>query len=155
MNILMVCMGNICRSPIAEGLLRNKLQAAGLARRVRVDSAGTGGWHAGMSPDRRAVEVCQEFGIAIGDQRARQITQSDFRAFEWLLCADRVNLRQVQALATPAERSRTALLLEWSGLGEQVEVPDPYYGTIEDFRAVFRLLDRATDAMLTKLQQTA
>ncbi|HTD28348.1 MAG TPA: low molecular weight protein-tyrosine-phosphatase [Xanthomonadaceae bacterium] len=154
-QILIVCMGNICRSPMAEGLLRHKLAAAGLADRVRVDSAGTGPWHVGKPPDKRAVAVCLEHGIAIGDLSGRQITPDDFTSFDWVLCADRYNLGHLHALAPRPTWPRIALLLAWAGLGARAEVPDPYSGTIEDFRDVFGLLDKATDAMLTRLQLPA
>ena len=148
-------MGNICRSPMAEGLLRHKLRAAGLSAQIRVDSAGTGGWHAGMPPDPRAVQVCREQGIAIDDLRARQFVARDLEAFDLVLCADRSNLRQVQALTSSSSRARAALLLAWAGHGADAEVPDPWGGTLEDFRKVFGLLDSATHTMLTKLQLPA
>ncbi len=154
-QILIVCMGNICRSPMAEGLLQHKLKGAGLADRIRVDSAGTGPWHAGKPPDPRAIAVCHEHGIAIDHLSGRQITRHDFSSFDWVLCADRQNLGHLHALAPRLVWPRTALLLAWAGMGAKAEVPDPYTGTIEDFRRVYALLDRATDAMLTRLQLPA
>jgi protein-tyrosine phosphatase len=155
MRILLICMGNICRSPMAEGLLRHKLKATGLLGTVQLDSAGTGGWHSGMPPDPRAVRVCGEHGIRIEDLRARQIVAEDFLRSDLVLCADRRNLAHLQALAPHPAGSRIALLLSWSGIERPAEVPDPYDGGIEDFRSVFRLLDRATDTILTKLQLPA
>lgn len=154
-RILAVCMGNICRSPMLEGLLRHKLVLAGLDRRVTVDSAGLGPWHVGNPPDRVAIEVCAEHGIAIDGLRARQITAQDFGTFDWVLCADRANLRQLHAMAPRVLRPRIALALAWAGMGDKAEVPDPYGGPIEEFRQAYRLLDQATDAMLTKLRQPA
>lgn len=154
-QILIVCMGNICRSPIAEGLLRHKLELAGLSPRIRVDSAGTGPWHAGKPPDPRAVEVCNENGITIDHLSGRQVTRNDFASFDWVLCADRDNLRQLHALAPRQVWPRIALLLAWAGLGAKAEIPDPYTGTLADFRRVYALLDKATDAMLTRLQLPA
>ncbi len=154
-RILFVCMGNICRSPIAEGLLRHKIESAGLSSRIRVDSAGTGSWHAGSPPDPRAIEVCRENGVAIDDQRARQISRDDFSTFDWVLCADKDNLRHLHTVSSRIMWPRTVLLLAWAGLGAKAEVPDPYNGKLEDFRRVYALLDKATDAMLTRLQLTA
>jgi protein-tyrosine phosphatase len=154
-RILIVCMGNICRSPMAEGLLRHKLAAAGLADRVRVDSAGTGPWHVGKPPDQRAVAVCREHGIAIDDLSGRQITPAELELFDWVLCADRYNLGHLHAIAPRNLWPRIVLLLAWAGLGAEAEVPDPYSGTIGDFRRVYALLDKATDAMLTRLKLPA
>ena len=154
-RILIVCMGNICRSPMAEGLLRHKLDGAGLSQRVRLDSAGIGPWHADRPPDSRAIAVCRENGIEIGDLRGRQITTQDFSVHDWVLCADRQNLRDLHAIAPKHARPRIELLLAWAGLGAKAEIPDPYTGTLEDFRKVYALLDRATDAALEKLKLPA
>jgi protein-tyrosine phosphatase len=148
-------MGNICRSPMAEGLLRHKLASAGLADMVHVDSAGTGPWHVGKPPDPRAVAVCREHGIAIDDLSGRQITADDFALFDWVLCVDRYNLGHLHALAPRELWPRIALLMVWAGLGGKAEVPDPYSGTIEDFRQVYALLDKATDAMLIRMKLPA
>ena len=101
------------------------------------------------------MKVCREYGIAIDTLCGRQITRNDFASFDWVLCADRENLRQVRVLAPRQVWPRTALLLAWAGLGAKAEVPDPYTGTIEDFRRVYALLDQATDMMLTRLQLPA
>lgn len=154
-RILIVCMGNICRSPMAEGLLRHKIEQAGLSRRVRLDSAGTGPWHVGRPPDPRAVAVCLEHGIDISGLRGRQITTNDFSVHDWVLCADRQNLRDLQAMAPKHARPRINLLLAWAGLGEKAEVPDPYTGTLKDFHRVYALLNQATDAALARLQLPA
>ena len=151
MRILMVCMGNICRSPIAEGLLRDRLRRRGLGQRVQVDSAGTGGWHAGQPPDPRAVQVCREQGIAIDDLRARQVLREDFALFDWMLCADLGNLRHLRGMVEAPPRATVGLLLQKAGLGEKAEVPDPYYGSLDDFREVYRLLDRAVDGLFRGL----
>lgn len=138
-----------------EGLLRHKLEAAGWSGRIEVDSAGLGPWHVGRPPDPMAIEVCRDRGIAIDGQRARQVVSQDFATFDWILCADRQNLRQLQAMAPRAAWPRIALVLAWAGLGEKAEVPDPYGGTKTDFRNVCDLIDRVTDAMLTRLRQPA
>jgi protein-tyrosine phosphatase len=154
-RILIVCMGNICRSPMAEGLLRHKIDQAGLSKLIRLDSAGIGPWHADRPPDSRAIAVCKENGIEIGDLRGRQITTQDFSVHDWVLCADRQNLRDLHAIAPKLARPRIDLLLAWAGLGAKAEIPDPYTGTLEDFRRVYQLLDRATDAAVAKLKLPA
>jgi len=150
-KLLVVCLGNICRSPMAEGALRARLSASPLAGRVEVASAGTGGWHAGEPPDRRAIACAHGYGVDIGGQRARQLAAGDFDAFDWLLCADRANLRDVLRLAPPPRRERVALLLDWAGVQPGGEVPDPYTGGPEDFRRVWRLVDSAAQAVVARL----
>ncbi len=151
LNLLVVCLGNICRSPLAEGALRARIEASPLAGRVRVDSAGTGGWHAGEPPDRRAIACARRHGVDIAGLRARQIRASDFGEFDWLLCADTDNLRDVRRLAPEPARDRAALLLDWAGLGRGRAVPDPYYGGEDDFEHVWRLVDSAAQAVVERL----
>ncbi|MEO7478373.1 MAG: low molecular weight protein-tyrosine-phosphatase [Lysobacteraceae bacterium] len=154
-RILIVCMGNICRSPMAEGLLRHKVEQAGLSARVRLDSAGTGPWHAGKPPDPRAIAVCSEHGIDISDLRGRQINSHDFSVHDWVLCADRRNLHDLQGMAPRSAQPRIALMLAWAGLGAKSEIPDPYTGSPADFERVYALLNHATDRMLARLQLPA
>ncbi len=151
MNLLVVCLGNICRSPMAEGALRARLASSPLAGRVQVDSAGTGGWHAGEPPDRRAIACARGHGVDISGQRARQLSAADFDAFDWILCADRANLRDVLRLAPADRRDRVALLLEWAGIAPGSDVPDPYTGGPEDFQQVWRLVDSAAQAVVARL----
>ena len=108
MRLLVVCLGNICRSPTAEGLIRHRLEAASLADRVTVDSAGTGDWHVGQPPDRRSIACATGHGIDLSGLRARQIGPSDFHEFDWLLCADSANLRDVRKLAPLGASARHA-----------------------------------------------
>jgi protein tyrosine phosphatase len=150
-KLLVVCLGNICRSPMAEGALRARIAASTLAGRVQVDSAGTGGWHAGEPPDRRAIACARGHGVDIGEQRARQLSVGDFHAFDWILCADRANLRDVLRLAPPGRRDRVDLLLAWAGIETDGEVPDPYTGGPDDFQQVWRLVDSAAQAVVTRL----
>lgn len=150
-RLLVVCLGNICRSPLAEGALRARIEASPLAGRVMVDSAGTGGWHAGEPPDRRAIACARGHGVDIAGLRARQLRARDFEDFHWLLCADVDNLRDVRALAPPGARERTALLLDWAGTLPHGEVPDPYYGDGSHFEGVWQLVDTAARAVVDRL----
>ena len=149
-RILMVCLGNICRSPLAEGAFRAHLDRRGLDW-IEVDSAGTGGWHAGEPPDRRAIACARGHGVDIAGLRARQLRARDFEDFHWLLCADADNLRDVRALAPPGARERTALLLDWAGTVPHGEVPDPYYGDGSHFEGVWQLVDTAARAVVDRL----
>ncbi len=149
----MMCLGNICRSPLAEGALRARLAQARLDW-VEVDSAGTGGWHAGEPPDRRSIAIAAEAGVDIRAQRARKLRSADFEAFDWLLCADRSVLRDVRAAAPADASAGTALLLEWAEQGSGMEIPDPYTGTQEDFRRVWRMVDAAAERIVQRIVQT-
>lgn len=145
-SILLVCTGNICRSPLAEGILRHHAAAAGL--NIEIDSAGTHAYHVGEAPDSRARQVAREHGITIDQLRARRIEAADFKRFERVLVADRANLQALSSrlggVAAAAE-----LLLAYAGEDRNGEVPDPYYGTEADFQACFVLLDRAVRKMLS------
>ncbi|HEY5803416.1 MAG TPA: low molecular weight protein-tyrosine-phosphatase [Lysobacter sp.] len=153
MRFLVVCLGNICRSPVAEGVLRARIAASTLAGKVELDSAGTGDWHIGQPPDRRAIANAAEHGIDISGLRARQLGDDDYRRFDWLLCADRANLRDVEARAPRGSHAKTALLLEWAGIEDGGEVPDPYTGGPAQFEHVFQLLDRAADGVINQLHR--
>ncbi len=150
MHLLMVCLGNICRSPLAEGAARAHLDRNRLDW-VEVDSAGTGGWHAGEPPDRRSIAVAADFGVDIRGQRARKLRAADYERFDWLLCADRSVLRDVRAMAPSGSPAQSALLLEWAGWGEDSEVPDPYTGSAEDFRRVWTMVDGAAAGIVARL----
>ena len=150
MRLLMVCLGNICRSPLAEAAVRAQLDRRGLDW-VEVDSAGTGGWHAGEPPDRRSIAVAAAAGVDIRAQRARKLRAVDFERFDWLLCADHSVLRDVRAMALSGAPAQAALLLEWAGLGEDAEIPDPYTGNAEDFRRVWAMVDAAAVGIVERL----
>ncbi len=153
MRLLMVCLGNICRSPLAEGAVRAHLDRKGLDW-VEVDSAGTGAWHAGEPPDHRSITVAAGSGVDIRGQRARKLRSADFEHFDWLLCADRSVLRDVQAMAPSGATAEAALLLEWAGQGVGAEVPDPYTGGPEDFRRVWAMVDAAAAGIVARLSST-
>ena len=150
MRLLMVCLGNICRSPLAEGALRARLDRRSLDW-VEVDSAGTGGWHAGEPPDRRSIAVAAAAGVDLRAQRARKLRVADFDHFDWMLCADRSVLRDVRAMAPGGATAQTALLLEWAGQGAGAEIPDPYTGGADDFRRVWTMVDAAAAAIVERL----
>ena len=148
--ILFVCLGNICRSPLAEGVMRHAAETAGVAHRFTLDSAGCGGWHAGDPPDRRSIACAARHGLDISAQRARQVTAGDFDAFDLILGLDRDNVRHLKAMQPPGSRARVALYLE-EALGRAKDVPDPYYGDDRDFEAVFALCETASQALVKAL----
>jgi len=152
LRLLMLCMGNICRSPMAEGALRARLLQAGMADDVHVDSAGTGGWHAGDPPNPRAIATAAAHGVDIAGLRARKLEAGDFDRFDWILCADRDNLVQVQAHLPPAGRARAMLLREWAECGETGEIPDPYSGGSREFERAWSLADEAAARIVERLR---
>ena len=152
-RLLVVCLGNICRSPMAEGVLRARIHASSLAGRVVVDSVGTGAWHVGRPPDPRAIATAARHGVDISGLRGRQLSAADFARHDWLLCADRSNLRDVLARGPVEAHSRCALLLEWAGMAAgETEVPDPYTGGTADFEHVWGLLERAAEGAVARLE---
>lgn len=148
-KVLMVCLGNICRSPLAEGILRSKL-----TNDFTVDSAGTGGWHAGELPDKRSIQTARERGIDITNQRARKFKKSDFDDFDFIYVMDNQNYKDVLALAeSETHKNKVQLILEELFPGERVDVPDPYYGGQDGFEKVFDMLDEACNCIANKLQR--
>ncbi|MFD2603182.1 low molecular weight protein-tyrosine-phosphatase [Flavobacterium suzhouense] len=147
-KILMVCLGNICRSPLAEGILQSKLPAGDFI----VDSAGTGNWHAGEGPDRRSVATAKNRGLDISCQKARQIKVSDFDTFDHIYVMDTSNLSDVQKLAPNASaKAKVKLMMNEVHPGKNVNVPDPYYGGPEGFDNVYDMLDEACEIVARKL----
>ena len=138
----MVCLGNICRSPLAVGLLSQKLSSSSFM----VDSAGTATYHSGNPPDPRSIAVAKKYGIAIHQQRARAFEQNDFRRFNRIYVMDHSNYNNLKALhPSESEWEKVALLM----INE--EVPDPYYGGIDDFEKVFQMIDQATERIANEL----
>ncbi len=147
MKVLMVCLGNICRSPMAEGILRHKAEEAGMD--IEIDSAGTGAWHIGEKPDSRAIFTANKFGIDISYQRARQFRIDDFDKFDWIYVMDRSNYADVLAQARSEEDSKKVeMILNMAQPGKDMPVPDPYYGGDEGFNNVFKLLSTACDEII-------
>lgn len=151
-GILMVCLGNICRSPTAEGVLRVRLEQAGLDARARVDSAATGSSHIGHAPDERAIACAAKHGVDITALRARRLALEDFDEFEVILCADRTILHEARMRKPRTSHAQVELLLEWGGVGKK-DVPDPYYGNPRDFEHAFKLIDAACTGIVERVRQ--
>lgn len=151
-HVLMVCMGNICRSPIAEGVLRAKLHQAGLHTRVVVDSAATHGYHTGEAPDPRAIRTAAQRGVELAGLRARPVQAQDFTRFHWLLAMDDANLAWLRGRLPEGAAPRIGLLMEYARRHTEVrEVPDPYYGAAAGFERVLELVDDACDGLVARL----
>ena len=153
MHILFVCMGNICRSPTAEGVMRRLLDDAGLGDRVDVESAGTGGWHVGEPPDERATLAARRRGITLSGA-AQQVTPDDFRRFDLLIALDRANLRELLALAPDEEASdKVRLLREFDPAANgDLDVPDPYYGGDRGFETVLDMVEASCRGLIDELR---
>jgi protein-tyrosine phosphatase len=144
-RVLMVCLGNICRSPTAEAVLRRKLRAAGLGDFVQVDSAGTGAWHVGDPPDARSQRHAARRGYELAALRARRIDDGDFHAFDLILAMDRDNLAELERLKPAGAPASLQMFAS-------VEVPDPYAGGAEGFEHVLDLVEVASDAWIARLE---
>ncbi|MCK0191849.1 low molecular weight protein-tyrosine-phosphatase [Arenibacter sp. F20364] len=143
-KILMVCLGNICRSPLAEGILKSKLDQ----EMIHVDSAGTASYHIGKKPDSRSISIAKKYGIDISQQRCRQFTARDFDEFDLIYAMDRSNYENIIALAeNKSEIAKVNLLLYRADLANQ-EVPDPYYGGEDGFEEIFHLIDSACNLIV-------
>ncbi len=152
-KILFVCLGNIVRSPLAENIFRRLVQENGLDKRYEVDSAGTGGWHAGESPDPRMVRVAARHGLNYSG-RARQVTPQDLQEFDLVVAMDRDNKAVLYSLAqTPQQQAKIHLLRDFDPYGKpNAEVPDPYYGGIDGFEKVYQIVERSCRGMLHSLE---
>lgn len=151
-SVLFVCLGNICRSPLAEGIFVHLVSEAGLTDRFDIDSAGTGAWHVGERPDARAALVANQHGVKL-DSRARQITESDLDRFDYVIAMDRENLRNIERLADAiGAGAEIRLLREFDTEGEGDEVPDPYYGGASGFETVYDMVHRSCRVLLERLQ---
>ena len=149
-SILFVCLGNICRSPLAEGIMRHLVAERGLSGVVQVDSAGTGDWHAGEAPHRGSIRVAMEHGIDISGQVARQVTDADFERFDWLVAMDTTNRNALRHLdPTRHTWERIVLLLDYAGDNTPRDVPDPYYDG--GFERVFDLVHKGCVGFLERI----
>lgn len=142
LSVLFVCLGNICRSPLAEGIFSQRLSEKNLDNKIRVDSAGTGDWHIGSPADPRSISVAEENKIVL-DGKARLVSQEDFHCFDYIFAMDRHNLNDLEDLQRQhGGKAKIRLFREFDTSTEStLDVPDPYYGGIEDFRDAFDLLD--------------
>ena len=144
----MVCLGNICRSPLAEGILASKLPK----NKFKVDSAGTGSWHIGHQPDERSIAIAKKHKLDISKQKGRQFTTNDFESFDYIYVMDNSNYRDVINLCNnPKQSQKVQLILNELFPGENVDVPDPYYGLANGFEAVYQMLNDACDIIAEKL----
>ncbi len=149
-RVLMVCLGNICRSPTAEAVLRHQVAAAGLEEFIEVDSAGTGDWHAGDPPDPRSIRAAARRQYDLSALRARQVRAQDFEDFDYILAMDRQNLRNLEALCPGDCRAKLRLFLSDGATGRH-EVPDPYNSGSEGFELVLDLVECACAAFLQEI----
>ena len=151
-KVLFVCMGNICRSPTAQGVLTRLVRTHSLQAQIQTDSAGTHAYHVGESPDQRSQAAALERGIDLSGLRARQVTTADFDAFQYILAMDRNNLTLLLELAPPARHRRISLLMEHASRWDVDEVPDPYYGGAQGFAQVLDMVEDAAEGLLTHIQ---
>jgi len=147
-GVLFVCLGNICRSPTAEGIFRHLVNTRNPDQRIIVDSAGTGGWHIGSPPDMRAQRTAFARGIDLSGLRARKVTDDDFRRFDLIIAMDRHNHASLKNLAGEDFRHKVRLLLEFAPDIAEDEVPDPYYGGEDGFDKVFDMIALASNGLL-------
>lgn len=150
-SVLFVCLGNICRSPTAEAVFRERAARAGLGHRILVASAGIGDWHVGEPPDRRAIAHAAKRGYDLRKLRARQVCEEDFERFRWILAMDEKNLRELIALRPEDHEGHVGLFLDLAPELGVREVPDPYYGGADGFERVLDLIEAACDSLLEKI----
>lgn len=147
-HVLFLCLGNICRSPLAEGVFRALVGARGDASSFAIDSAGTGAWHAGEPPDPRSVAEAAKHGVDISGQRARQLCAADFERFDWIVAMDRGNLTTAQSRRSPTGKARVVAFMPFVPETDIRDVPDPYYGGLDGFGDVWRLLEAGMPRLL-------
>jgi len=152
-KVLFVCLGNICRSPTAEGVFRKQVVEAGLTEVIMIDSAGTHAYHVGEPPDRRAQETAARRGIDISGLRGRRATESDLDEFDYVLAMDRENLHNLLAIAQEHHKQRIRLFLEFAEDQEDKDVPDPYYGGPSGFDRVMDMIEEASAGLLTEIRK--
>lgn len=151
-KVLFVCLGNICRSPLAEGIFNHKIQQLGLTEFYEADSCGTGNYHIGSQPDERTIANASANGVSL-NHCCRQLTNADLLQFDYILPMDASNLRNVHLLPDGAsQRSKISLMREWDPQGKGKDVPDPYFGNEDGFQLVFEILDRTMDGFIGDLE---
>ena len=152
-NVLFVCMGNICRSPTAQGVFEKLVDTHGLSDKIRIDSAGTHAYHEGEKPDKRASVTALRRGIDLSTQRARRVTAGDFIIFDYVLAMDQSNYEELVEICSADELSRLHLFMRFSSEDHTLEVPDPYYGGPAGFERVLDLIESASAGLLAEIRQ--
>lgn len=152
-SVLFVCLGNICRSPTAEGVFRHLLRQEGLDGHILTDSAGTHAYHIGEPPDRRAQETARQRGIDLSDLRGRKALADDFEKFDYILAMDSENYENLSRLCPPEQRDKLHLFLDFAPHLEETEVPDPYYGGAKGFDRVFDMVEQASQGLLEDIRK--
>ncbi|SEA09934.1 protein tyrosine phosphatase [Thiothrix caldifontis] len=153
-KVLFVCMGNICRSPTAQGVFAHLVQSQGLADRILIDSAGTHAYHIGKPPDSRSQAAAKDRGLDLSEQRARKVDMLDFERFDYILAMDRANLQDLQQLAFPPQQERIYLFMRFATRWNTDEVPDPYYGGSSGFERVLDMIEDAAEGLLEHIRRT-
>ncbi|KGS00942.1 MULTISPECIES: low molecular weight protein-tyrosine-phosphatase [Burkholderia] len=153
--ICFVCLGNICRSPTAEGVMRHQVAAAGLDEAIAIDSAGTGDWHAGEAPDARAQQAARTRGYDLSALRARQIGAADFERFDLVLAMDSANFAELRKRCPPQHQGKIRLLMEYASDASAREIADPYFGGARGFERVLDQCEDACRGLLERLRETA
>jgi len=154
-RLLFICLGNICRSPMAEGVFRRVAEAEGVLDRFEIDSAGLGDWHVGQAPDERAQAAAAKRGIDISGQSARQIARPDFARFDLLLAMDESNIEELERLAPKAHRAKVRRFLDFAPELPTRDVPDPFFGGAEGFDHALDLIEQASRGLLAALLEDA
>jgi protein-tyrosine phosphatase len=152
-GVLFVCLGNICRSPTAEGVFTRMAEDEGVRDRLDIDSAGTSGWHIGSPPDQRAQQAARKRGVELAHLRGRAVDRSDFERFDYILAMDRENHANLQALLPPGARASLHLFLDFASATSEREVPDPYYGGDKGFEHVLDLIEDASRGLLATIRR--
>ena len=152
-KILFVCMGNICRSPTAEGIFRHKVREAGLENHIHIDSAGTHAYHVGQPPDIRAQNTARNHGFDLSEQRARRVTEDDFEHFDYVIAMDSDNESDLHAVCPAGYEHRIHRFLRFAPSSPVTDVPDPYYGGSNGFEIVLDLVENAADGLLDHLRR--
>jgi protein-tyrosine phosphatase len=152
-NVLFVCLGNICRSPTAEGVFTKLVQHEGLGNRIRIDSAGTHAYHVGNPPDARAQAAARKRGVELADLRARKVLADDFEVFDYVLAMDLNNYEDLSEICPPGQEHKLSLFLEFAPDASVREVPDPYYGGATGFERVLDLVEQAALGLLEDIKR--